>query len=150
MTDVSGLGGLGVTALTEGIKFLYQQADELLQRRRARKAPPIVKEPRVLPSPDPDRVTRFETDLSELAKALREQPSLEAAEALRGVLGAVYGVPIVFSGEVVRGSIDVDEVAGYAAAVRADIASGRIEGIMRVGRVEAGGEAIGVDLRSWD
>ena len=76
---------------------------------------------------------------------------LLVAEALRRALSAIYNTPIVFSGEPpasVCGTIDVAEVAGYAAAVRADLAAGRIEGNARVHRVEAGGEAIGVDLRS--
>lgn len=167
MTDDLSLAGLGTAALTEGVKFLYQQASELLKRRRAKKdgstdVPAVVEEPRSLPAADPDRVAAFEADLVELVEELRrrmpehgpasadDQQLLVVAEAVRRVLGAVYDTPIVFSGEAagVHGAVDVDEVAGYVAAVRADLAAGKITGTARVRRVEAGGEVIGVDLSS--
>jgi DNA-binding SARP family transcriptional activator len=46
-----------------------------------------------------------------------------------------------------RGTIHADKVSGYAAAVRTDLATGHIEGDIRVGSVDAGGEIIGVDHR---
>jgi hypothetical protein len=59
--------------------------------------------------------------------------------------------PLIFADEPreavnVRGRVNVDEVAGYVAAVRADQLAGNIEGYTWVHRVERGGEVIGVDL----
>jgi hypothetical protein len=172
MADALTLTGLSATALTEGIRFLYGQADELLKRRRERageersETPPVVAQPRELTVPDPDLVERFRSDLeffrtylqpyvtspeqASLAQGSTEPQLLEAAEALRRILGSVYQMPIVFSGErgeaVVHGSVDVEVVAGYAAAIRAKGVSGRIQGHARASRVEPGGEVIGVDL----
>ncbi|GHJ39223.1 hypothetical protein [Streptomyces sp. TS71-3] len=162
---------LGVTALTEGIRFLYGQAGELLRLRRERSGeagaetatPPCIAEPEALPGADPALVGRFEDDLRALRARLHEYASgidpvdpaderlLRTVDALRGVIAAVHGTPVVFAGEsrdavLVRGSVDADTVAGYVAAVRADRAAGTIEGTTRVGRVERGGEAVGVDL----
>lgn len=173
MSDLLPLAALSAAALTEGVRFLYDQAGELLRARRERRAeqsavdtPAVVAEPAVLPAADPAVVDRFSeelralrADLHEFASGIDEiDPSNEAlvrrVDALRGVLEAVYGVPVTFDGEarpagppLVHGRIDVDAVAGYVAAVRADRASGWIRGDIRAGRVEAGGEAIGVDLR---
>jgi hypothetical protein len=48
---------------------------------------------------------------------------------------------------VVEGHIDVEQVAGYAAAVRARrITSGRVEAEAEAKRVESEGEFIGVDV----
>ena len=167
MTDDLSLAGLGATALTEGIKFLYQQASELVKRRRARKdaspeVPDVVSEPRSLPVADPGRVATFSADLAQLVEELRtripehgpvsaeDQELLRVAEAVRRVLGAIYDTPIVFAGEAagVHGAVDVDEVAGYVAAVRADLVAGKITGTAQVRRVEAGGQVVGVDLSS--
>jgi hypothetical protein len=172
--DALTLAGLSATALTEGIRFLYGQADELLKRRQERagerqersETPPVVAQPRELTAPDPDLVEQFRSDLeffrtylqpyvtnpeqARLAQGGAEPQLLEAVEALRGILGSVYQMPVVFSGErgeaTVHGSVDVEVVAGYAAAIRAKAASGRIQGHVRASRVEAGGEVVGVDL----
>jgi hypothetical protein len=160
VTDDLSMAGLGAGALTEGVKFLYQQAGELLQRRRAKKAdvPDVVAEPRVLPEADPDRVAACEDELTqlvaELAKRLPEHGSVPAgdrsvlllAEALRQVLGAVYGTPIVFSGEAARvhAVVKVDAVAGVVAGVQAKLdAGGTFQTELTVGRVEPGGEVYG-------
>ncbi|RDI53944.1 hypothetical protein [Nocardia mexicana] len=168
--DALSLAALGSVALTEGIKFLYDQAGELLKWRRERTesaggedTPPVVAQPEQLPAPDSAQVERFETEMRGLRTDLHEYVSgvdpidpsdehlLRLADALRRVLESVYGIPVSFTGEssaapVVRGSIDADQVAGYVAAVRADRAEGSIEGHTRVHEVTAGGEAIGVDL----
>jgi hypothetical protein len=158
-----------MTALTEGIKFLYGQAGELLKRRRERgdqltkaETPACVAEPAMLPVPDLALVDRFEADLRALRARLHEYASgldpvdpadeqlLRTVDALRRVIATVHGTPVVFTDEprdvvLVRGSVDADEVAGYVAAVRAKRLVGTIEGTVRVGRVEPGGEAVGVD-----
>ncbi|AFU03003.1 hypothetical protein O3I_025260 [Nocardia brasiliensis ATCC 700358] len=168
------LAVLGTAALSEGVRFLYDQAGELLRRRRAGsdtesdpgtdlETPPIVTEPEQLPAPDMTQVERFEPELRALRSDLHEYaagvdpvaPSderlLHLVDALRRVLETIHGTPLVFAGEgresaQVRGSIDADRVAGYVAAVRADRAEGTIEGHTRVREVAAGGQAIGVDL----
>ncbi|PTH85966.1 hypothetical protein C9J60_22655 [Streptomyces sp. A244] len=173
MTDLLPLAALSAAALTEGVRFLYDQAGELLRARRERRAeqsaadtPAVVAEPAVLPAADPAAVERFSgelralrADLHEVAHGVDEiDPTDEAlvrrVDALRRVLEAVYGIAVTFDGETgpqdvprTHGRIDVDAVAGYVAAVRADRPAGWIKGDVRAGRVEAGGEAIGVDLR---
>jgi len=75
-------------------------------------------------------------------------------DALRQVLEVVYGTPVTLAGEerdpatpIIRGRVDADEVAGYVAAVRADRATGVIEGHTTVRRVEQSGTVIGVEIR---
>ncbi|MEV0113516.1 hypothetical protein AB0H77_09745 [Streptomyces sp. NPDC050844] len=48
----------------------------------------------------------------------------------------------------VRVKLVADEVAGYAAGVRTDQAGGTIESTAEIGRVEAGGSVVGVDIRT--
>lgn len=173
MSEFLSLAALSATALTEGIKFLYGQAGELLRRRRERapenvdpvqeETPPAVVEPRVLPAADLMWVGRFESELRALRADLQEYESgvdvvdpsderlVRRVDALRRVLETIYGTPLIFAGESreavnVRGRVDVGEVAGYVAAVRADRLAGNIKGYTRAHRVERGGEVIGVDL----
>ncbi|MEU2453344.1 hypothetical protein ABZ605_25100 [Streptomyces sp. NPDC012765] len=181
------LAAVTATVLTEGVRFLYEQAGALLARRRERAAevgaaeedaageraaeessptPPVVAEPRELPAADPVLVERFEAELRGLRADLHEYASgvdpvtttdrelLVRVDALRRVLEAIHGTPLLFTGEpaapqaptVVRGRVDTDEVAGYVAAVRAERPTGTIEGHVRARRVEQGGEAVGVDF----
>ncbi|MFF3227143.1 hypothetical protein ACFYV7_30400 [Nocardia suismassiliense] len=175
MEEILSLATLSTVALAESIKFLYDQAGELLLRRRRTRAdsdtdpatdvetPPVVAEPEQLPAPDMSQVERFEPELRALRNDLHEYVSgvdpvapsderlLQLVDALRRVLETVHGTPVVFAGEgresvQVRGSIEADQVAGYVAAVRAERATGTIEGHARVREVATGGEAIGVDL----
>jgi hypothetical protein len=77
----------------------------------------------------------------------------EQADALRRLLEAVYGQRITFKGEqrppsgpLVIGEIDVKQVAGDAAAVRAKvISSGEVRGSAKAERVEEGGKLTGVE-----
>jgi hypothetical protein len=112
-----------------------------------------------------DVVDRLEEKLRETWRSLAEygqgiekvdnsdEELLAETDALRQLLEAVLQERITFRGEqrppsgtVVRGSIDVDEVAGYAAAVRAGrITGGNTEGRGSAKRVERGAEFIGVD-----
>jgi hypothetical protein len=173
MSDVLSLAGLSTAALTEGIKFLYAQAGDLLRMRRERKrirkdtepeeTPPCVAEPRSLPAVDLSLVDRFESELRALRADLHEYESgvdiidpadsalANRVDALRRVLERIYGTPVTFVDEqrdsvTVRGLVDVDEVAGYVAAVRADHPMGLMDGRVRARRVESGGEVIGVEL----
>jgi hypothetical protein len=180
MTEALSLAALTATALGEGVRFLYAQAGELLDRRRERAdtgtgmgtgmgmdsgpegepTPSVVASPAVLPAADPELVRQLAAELRTLRADLRPQASgsrpldeqsVRAAEALRRVLEVIHGARLVFRGEprdaaVVRGTLDADEVAGYVAGVRAQRAAGTVAGIVRIGRVEAGGTGVGVDL----
>jgi len=104
-------------------------------------------------------------DMTELAGVLASYASgikepdpsdsdmVEAADALRRALEAVYGQRITFKGEtreasgpIVVGRVDVDKVAGDVAAVRARlIRSGRVEGHVTAKEI-TGGEVRGVDV----
>ena len=125
MADPFSLGVLGALVATEGIKFLYNQAAEVLKRWRDRKAgkeaeaqvPIRIMNPEVLqgslepPQVDFDAVDRLHDDIRQLAGVLGnyagglEEPSpddrelAEAADALRRVLEVVYGQRITFKGE---------------------------------------------------
>lgn len=198
MADPLTLTALGAVALTEGIKFLYNQASELLRRRRERKkaaaeaaeaaaaqaehaeqaappaAPVAVETPAVVEGElapvtvDDAALDRLAEEISGLRHDLGRyvdeadpapvDPSDEhlvaTVDALRQAIEAVWGQRITFRGErrepsgpVVRGAIDVDSVAGNAAAVRAGRIGGgaTVEGTVRAGRVERGGAVTGVE-----
>lgn len=172
--------------LTEGVKFLYSQAGDILKRWRERREaagqgkaesqegaeplgtqfPPIFEGALTHPVIHFDAVERAEGELRDLRRALadyaegienidhNDKELLETTDALRRILEVVYRQRITFKGEqraasgpLVEGEVDVDQVTGYAAAVRARaIESGQISGRLRATRVEAGGSAIGVDL----
>lgn len=176
---------VGTIALTEGIKFLYSQAGEVLKRWRERRdtdpaspqpeeATPVnVKLPEVFDGQlvDPkihfDAVGQVETQLRQVRNDLADyaqdievvDPKNEAllaqVDALRQLMEAVYQQRITFKGEQrplsgpdVTGRIDAKQVAGYAAAVRADvIAGGNVTAEAKADRVEQGGQLIGVDVK---
>jgi hypothetical protein len=113
-----------------------------------------------------DAVERLEEQIRALRKDLLEYADgteavdindralLERIDALRTVLEVVYQQRLTFKGEqrppsgpLVEGSVDVDEVAGYVAAVRVrQITEGNVKGSAKVQRVDAGGQIIGVDI----
>jgi hypothetical protein len=161
MVDPFSLGALGALAATEGIKFLYNQAAEVLKRWRDRKAgkeaeaqaPIPITSPEVLqgtlepPRVDFGAVDRLHDDIKQLAGVLGnyasglEEPSaddrelVEAADALRRVLEVVYGQRITLKGEDRQPS-------GPAVIGRADVDKviGDVAGVrarlVRSGRVE--------------
>jgi hypothetical protein len=181
MADPLTLTAVGAVALTEGIKFLYQQAGEALKRWRERKAAgksAAVESVEVqLPSnafagqlERPklhfEAVGRLEQELRDLRAAVADyaqgidevDPSneqlLQTADALRQAMEVAYGQRITFRGEprspsgpLAVGEVNVDEVRGYVAGLRArDIISGSAAGRVTAKRVEAGGRAIGLDV----
>jgi len=83
-----------------------------------------------------------------------DQELLAKTDALRRLLEAILQERITLKGEqrppsgpVVEGHIDVEEVAGYAAAVRAGrIAGGHVEAVSKQERIESGGQVSGIDL----
>jgi hypothetical protein len=124
MTDPLSLAALGAAALTEGIKFLYGQAVELLKRRREKKTTSERETPKEITLPaaafqgslrpvvvNADVLERIEGDMKELAKGLSPYASdleeadpgnhsvLEQLDALRLAIEAVYGQRISFIGE---------------------------------------------------
>ncbi|MFI9007540.1 hypothetical protein ACIGNX_09955 [Actinosynnema sp. NPDC053489] len=177
MADPLTLSVLGAAALTEGVKFLYGQATELLKRRRERRDEAIEVSPGAVPElegglrlplrADDAVLERVEPDLRELRRRLQDYADgveavasgdrelLESADAVRRLLEAVYGQRITFRGErretsgpVVEGEIDVESVAGYAAAVRARAVTGgaTVRAAVRVTEVGENAEVIGVDV----
>jgi hypothetical protein len=185
MPDPITLSALGATALTEGIKFLYKQAGEVLKRWRERRdkleisadaaaqtEPTLIQLPEVFAGGHLraqlhyPAVERLEPEIKELRQALsgyadetdvinlQDGDSLQRIDALRQLLEAVYQQRFSFKGEVrpadeavVKGRIDIDKVAGYAAAVRAKVVrGGRLAGVAKAKEVAPGGSLIGVDV----
>lgn len=171
MVDPITLAALGALALSEGVKFLYGQAGEVLKQRRERRAATaelpseLFETPAGVLSVDLERADELEPELRELRRDLSEygqgvdavdpndRQVVELVDALRRTLETVYGQPIVFRGEN-RGASAVDltgeavvkEVRGYVAGLRArHITSGSATGRVRSDSVEEGGQAIGLD-----
>ena len=116
---------------------------------------------------DFDVADRFDADLKMISQRLGNYANgleevdptdgdlLRATDALRRVIDAIYQQRITFKGEerplsgpLVDGRVDVEEVAGYVAGVRAEtIEGGRVTGEVIADRVESGAEAVGVDAK---
>jgi hypothetical protein len=175
VADPLTLSVLGATALTEGIKFLYSQATELLKRRHE-KAKTVASTEVVLPAlegkleplrPDAEVVEQVKSELRRLRHVLQDYVDdiapidpqdrglLETTDQVRRLLEAVYGQRITFrseqrskSGPVVEGTVEATEISGYVAAVRAKTVGGSatVRGAVRAGDVKEHGQAIGVDI----
>jgi len=159
------LTGVATAALVEGVKFLYQQAAEVLSawraRRRDRQAPPPtmveppstvqVERPRPLPDPASQEMADTLQELKDLVEPIKDgQVDLEEVAArqavarLRELLEVIVGSPITFVGEPPRtvAVCDVDvvvqRVAGQVVGVRADLA--KLQGLASIDtvRVHAG------------
>lgn len=154
MLDPLSLSALSASALTEGIKFLYGQAAELLKRGRERSEEAAEEAPAQHDTPPlegqleplhlyPEVLEELKPQLRELRGLLHDyvdeieevDPAnpdlLKTADALRQALEAIYGQRITFRGEkrsvsgpMVKGTIDVRVVAGSAAAIRARAVTG--------------------------
>jgi len=157
--------GVETAALVEGVKFLYQQAAEVLSawraRRRDRQAPPpnVVEPPaavrveRLQPLPDPTSPEMVDTlqELKDLVEPIKDgevDPEAIAARQavvrLRDLLEVVVGSPITFVGEPPR-SVDVSDVdvvvqrvAGQVQGVHADLAKLQGPASIRKVRVHGG------------
>ena len=137
-----------------------------MPRKRALRPPQGVLEGTVEPvEPRDDHADLLEQELRETRRLLADyaegievpEPGdhlvAEQADALRRLLEAVYGQRITFKGEhrlpsgpLVTGEIDVKQVAGDAAAVRAKvISSGEVRGTAKAERVEEGAKLSGVE-----
>jgi hypothetical protein len=184
MADPLTLAAVGAVALTEGIKFLYQQAGEALKRWRERKAAGKsaavesveVQLPSIAFAGELERpqlhleaVEQLEQDLRDLRAVVADYAQGidkvdPGTEQLLQAMEAVYRQRITFRGEprspsgpLAVGEANLDEVHGYVAGLRArEIISGSATGRVTAKRVEAGGQAIGVDLdgglgiEDWD
>jgi hypothetical protein len=145
MVDPLSLAALGAVALTEGVKFLYGQATELLKRRRERRdaakkdeaaaeALPAAPEGLLdgslaLPGDvavsdaDADKLTKLRSQLNAYADGLEpiregDAELLKVADALRGLLEGVYGRRITFAGEPGRAPTGTPLDAAESAGVR--------------------------------
>jgi hypothetical protein len=127
MVDPLSATALGAVVLTEGIKFLYNQAGELLKRYRERKesaaaasaapepllhVPPDIVEGSVSPAaPDYAVLEKLEQSLLESRRPLADYAEglatprpedrllVDQVDALRQLLETVYGQRITFKGE---------------------------------------------------
>jgi hypothetical protein len=160
MVEPFSLSAIGALAATEGIKFLYAQATEVLKRWRGRKAgkeaeaaePIPVGGANVLegqlepPKVNFDAVDRLHDDITTLASVLAnyasglEEPNpgdrelAEAADGLRRALEVVYGQRITFKGEPREASGPI--VVGHADVekVAGDVTGVRVR-LMKTGRI---------------
>lgn len=183
MPDPITLSSVGTAVLTEGVKFLYKQAGEILKRwmkrGETREAAAQTGETEALelelsnafdgqlvaPKIHFKAVKVLENELRELRKGFtdyieeideadyKDEDFLSKIDALRQCVEAIYQQRLSFKGEerqpsgpVVEGELNVKQVAGYAAAVRAKtIASGEVKAKAEADRVETEGKFLGVD-----
>jgi hypothetical protein len=167
---------VGTSVLQEGVRFLYQQAAEILASWRARRRDPDAPSARLLPSPEGVMVgaARPADVPSQLAiDALQEVKDLvepltgadaplgdaaarQAIAALRELVEAALGTSITFAGEEPRPlsvsgvGVAAARIEGRVTGLRANLA--KLQGAeisdVRVdaGDVASGGEVTGVDL----
>jgi hypothetical protein len=166
------LMGVAVTALTQGVTFLYEQAGEFLTSWRARRRDGTAPSPQALPPPadvvvgtsdplpdPPDEATREllqelkdNVELIKDGKVDADDPAArEAIADLRDVLEVLLRGTITLAGEAPRTTVaDVEvvtkRVEGRVTGVRARLAE-RIERVrVETDDVASGGEVFGVDL----
>lgn len=173
MAEPITLGLIGGLLLAEGVKFLYEQANHLLEGRRAARADAegvaeaghgVLRRPLDARRPARDLPDESLAVLGDLARFLdpyargersadpHDRDLVAAAEAVRQVLEYVYDRDLSFvdeprTGPAIHGRIEADDVAGYAAAVRLRVVESRsVSGQVRVRSVAPGGEVVGVDV----
>jgi hypothetical protein len=146
MIEPISLGAVGVFALTEGIKFLYTEAGELLKHRRESKdsarqessepelrPPADIIEGTVEPTrPNAERLERLADELRERRRSLTDyaddveavDPSdvalLKEVDELRRLIEVIYGQRITFKGEhrEPSGPLVENEVRAMEAKIR--------------------------------
>jgi hypothetical protein len=104
-----------------------------------------------------EQLRELRRDLADYADGIEkvnvdDKTLLQTVDALRQSIEAVYQQRLTFKGEqrapsgpVAESSIDVDEVAGYVAGIRARRIAGNVKVDARAKRVDAGGQFIGID-----
>jgi hypothetical protein len=146
MADPLSVAAIGAVAITEGIKFVYGQASELIKRHRERKekgaepgTPIPVEGAEVLDgelkplTPDYEVLERLEQRVTDLAVELAkykdglvapEPATAKTVQELRDALEAIYGQRLTFKGEdrpestgtVISGELRARIVKGLAIA----------------------------------
>lgn len=164
MPDPVTLAVVGGVALTEGVRFLYSQAAELIRMRResqrdsAAELLPVVPDlPAVfegrLTSPvvDLDRIAQFEEDLLEARQGVAiyadgidpinpsDQQTLVRIDALRSVVEKVLEQRLTFRGEAraptgTRILVDAEDVGGDVVGVDGAV-TGPVDANVRARRV---------------
>jgi hypothetical protein len=155
MVEPFSLAAIGIVALTEGVKFLYTQAGELLKHRRENRdrsdegeAGPELRPPAEIiegsveaSRPSPERLERLEGQVRELRRGISDYADgveeidpadaalLERIDSLRQTIEVIYGQRITFKGEAREpsGPLVENEVRATEARIRKS----------RVGTVEA-------------
>jgi hypothetical protein len=141
MIEPFSLGALGAIALTDGIKFLYAQAGEILKRRRERTATPVPAPgllegelaPLQLDLTEGDERTaelrhlrRRLTDIADDIEPAEETDAevVRATLALREAIESIVGQRITFRGEqreptgtTITGIVRAREIDGRAAGI---------------------------------
>jgi hypothetical protein len=160
MTDPFTVTAVGATVLSEGIKFLYGQAGELLKRWRERRdgqTPTVAADLRVPPgilagtvsavTPNDQILDRVHAELSDLRKDLLDyaegepvDPADSAAaanfDALRRIVEVIYGQRITLTGEDREPSGPLVEAEVNVDSVRGDVAALRARAV-KAGTVRA-------------
>jgi hypothetical protein len=173
MIEPISLTAVGVFALTEGIKFLYTEAGELLKHRRESKESERQEgsEPKLRPPadiiegtleptrPDDERLERLADELQKRRKSLTDyaddveavDPSdvalLKDVDELRRLIEVIYGQRITFKGEQREpsGPLVENEVLAREAEIR-DSEVGVVEVDSSTGSVEARTDVTGAKI----
>jgi hypothetical protein len=169
------LAGVTATVVTEGIKFLYGQAGEFLERWRDRKAgndktapaappPPGITVGRPAPMTEPDEMMVASlTTLHGMLATIRtgdvaDKEVRETVANMRDLLEVALNTRITFDGEPPRAelsakdvTVTVQRVTGRVAGLRASLQklAGRVavgDIVVHAGDVEPGGDVVGLDL----
>jgi hypothetical protein len=168
---------VATAALVEGVKFLYQQAAEVLSawraRGRDRQAPPpnVVEPPgavrveRLQPLPDATSPEMTDTlqELKDLVEPIKDGEvdpeaiaARQAVARLRELLEVIVGSPITFAGEPTR-TVDVSDVdvvvqrvAGQVHGVHVDLAKLQGPAFIRKVRVQGGDVDSGGEVTGVD
>jgi len=160
------LMGVASATLVEGVKFLYQQAGEVLrgwrERRRDREAPApgILEPPAVVriehaaPLADPPDIELADTlqELKDLVEPIKDggvDPETAAARAavanLRDLLEVILRSPITFAGEQPR-AVQVSDIDVVVQRVR-----GRVRGVrLDLERLQGPASIRGVGVEAGD
>ena len=175
MVEPFSLGALGAIALTDGIKFLYAQAGEILKRRRERKetadtlpAPGLLEGELAPLKLDAAAADELANDLRELRHRLADiaddiEPAEEtnadavaAALALREAIEAIVGQRITFRGEqreptgtpTITGIVRAREIHGRASGVTtASTPTGDVHGEVITDVAGANADVAGVRIQ---
>jgi hypothetical protein len=173
MIEPISLTAVGVFALTEGIKFLYTEAGELLKHRRESKESERQEgsEPKLRPPadiiegtleptrPDDERLERLADELQKRRKSLTDyaddveavDPSdvalLKDVDELRRLIEVIYGQRITFKGEQREpsGPLVENEVLAREAEIR-NSEVGVVEVDSSTGSVEARTDVTGAKI----